>query len=263
MKPIEKRHSPRRRRGILVIVLLLATIQPALAADDDRTAAARIEAMASFLARAQRLSVSADCAYDVVQSSGEKIEFGERRTLTLRRPDRARVEVTRRDGSRRGLIFDGKQLTVFDVDENVHATVAKPGTVDAALEYYTEELGMRLPLRELFAADLMRDLKDRIAGARLVGRETIAGADTDHVAFRGESGDVQLWIARNGDPLPQRIVITYRLDQGQPQFRADFRDWSLAPEVADSLFVFVPPPKSQSIPILTPASRRAANEKKP
>ena len=116
--------------------------------------------------------------------------------------------MTRRDGSRRGLIFDGKQLTVFDVDENVHATVAKPGTVDAALEYYTEELGMRLPLRELFAADLMRDLKDRIAGARLVGRETIAGADTDHVAFRGESGDVQLWIARNGDPLPQRIVIS-------------------------------------------------------
>jgi hypothetical protein len=44
--------------------------------------------MASFLAKAPRLSVTADCSYDVVQDSGQKIEFGEVRAITLRRPDR-------------------------------------------------------------------------------------------------------------------------------------------------------------------------------
>src|ERR1043165_9754543 len=72
---------------------------------------------------------------------------------------RARLEVTQRDGSRRGIVFDGTQLTAFDLDEKVYATVAKPGTVDAALAYYTQDLKMRLPLRELFAADLPQQLK--------------------------------------------------------------------------------------------------------
>ena len=71
---------------------------PPAAMSEENSAAARVEAMASFLAKAQRLSVMIDCAYDVVQESGEKIEFGERRVLTLRRPDRAR---DRRHAARR------------------------------------------------------------------------------------------------------------------------------------------------------------------
>jgi outer membrane lipoprotein-sorting protein len=98
------------------------------------------EAMASFLAKVPRLSVTADCAYDVVQDSGQKIEFGEVRAITLRRPDRARIETTRRDGTHRGLVFDGKQLAAFDVDEKVYATVPKTGTIDTAFDYFKNDL---------------------------------------------------------------------------------------------------------------------------
>ena len=64
-----------------------------------------------------------DCSYDVVQDSGQKIEFGERREMTLRRPDRARIDVTRRDGSRRGVLFDGQQLTAFDLEQMTRLVV--------------------------------------------------------------------------------------------------------------------------------------------
>src|SRR5262249_25508625 len=126
----------------IIVGLLTAAILPMAARGEDK-AAVRIEAMANFLAKAPRLVVSVDCTYDVMQDSGQKIEFGERRELKLRRPDRARVEVTRRDGSRRGILFDGTQLTAFDVDEKVYATVARPGTVDAALAHYAYDLKMR------------------------------------------------------------------------------------------------------------------------
>jgi len=249
--------SPRRTHHFLAVILglLLAGIRPSAASDDDKVAAARLEAMANFLSKAERLSVTADCTYDVVQDSGQKIEFGERRQLTLRRPDRARFEVTRRDGVRRGLLFDGTQLTAFDLDQKVYATAAKAGTLDAALEYYTQDLKMRLPLRQLFAADLPRKLKDALGSARLVGKETVAGTATDHIAFRADPGDVQLWIARDGDPLPQRIVITYRLDEGQPQFTADFSAWNFKPDVADSVFTFVAPEGAEKIPILAPGGK--------
>jgi hypothetical protein len=240
--------------------MLIGLALPAAATAGDR-AVARTEAMAKLLAKAKRLSVTADCTYDVVQASGEKIEFGERREMMLRRPDRARIDVTRRDGSRRGLLFDGTQLAVFDLDAKVYATVPKPGTADAALAYFTEDLNMRLPLRELFSTDLPDDLEDVIDGARLVGEETIRGVATDHVALRGDTADLQLWIARSGEPLPQRIVVTYRLAEGQPQFTADFSAWNFDPGVPDEVFTFTPAAGAEPIPILAP--RRSDPETRP
>ncbi len=251
-------------RGLTIIVaLLVASVRPSVAGGEANAAAARIEAMANLLGNAPRLGVAVDCTYDVVQDSGQKIEFGERRELRLRRPDHARVEVTRRDGSRRGVLFDGAQLTAFDLDEKVYATVSKPGTLDAALAYFTQDLKMRLPLRELFAADLPRHLQDVLGSARLVGKETVGGVAADHVALRGDTADVQLWIARDGDALPQRIVITYRLAEGQPQFEADFHGWTFNPDVPDSAFTFAPAAGAQKIPILTPGRLREAGDKQP
>jgi hypothetical protein len=236
-----------------------ADVRPASSADDQ--AAQRIAAMAKRLAGARQLRVVIDCTYDVVQDSGQKVEFGERRELTLRRPDRARYEVTRRDGARRGLVFDGKQLTAFDLDQNVYASVERPGGVDAALRYFAEDLKMRTPLRELFADDLPQRLKELAADPRVVGSEAIGGILTEHIAFRGDSADVQLWIPRDGDPLPQRIVITYRRAEGQPQFAADFSQWKFDPDVSETRFTFVPPTGSEKIQFH--ARRGGAAEKQP
>src|SRR5262249_15359579 len=133
-----------------------------------------------------------------------------------RRPDRALIEATRRDGVRRGVIFDGKQLAAFDLDKKVYATVAKTGTTDNAFDYFKNDLDMRLPLSELFSTNLPQKISDMLASARLVGEETVNGVAPAQVALRGDTADLQLWIAREGDPLPQRLVITYRLAEGQP-----------------------------------------------
>ena len=248
------------RDGLFLAAIVALVIgSPATFAKENR-AAARAEAMAAFLAKARRLSVTVDCAYEVMQDSGEKVEFGERREVVLRRPDRARIDVTRRDGARRGFVFDGAQLTVFDANQKVYATVVKSGTADAAFDYFVNELEMRLPLRELLQTDFPKRFHDVLASARLVGEEQLDGVATDHVACRGDSVDVQFWIPRDGDPLPKRIVITYRLAGGQPRFEADFSAWNLAPEVPDSLFTFTPAAGAEKIPIVV---RGQAKESKP
>ena len=239
--------------GITAAFLLFLVAAPVNAKSEaNEGAAKRVEAMANFLAKAPRLSVTADCSYDVVQDSGQKIEFGELRTITLRRPDRARIETTRRDDARRGLLFDGKQIVAFDLDKKVYATIQRPGTTDAAFDYIKNDLDMRLPLSELFSSNLPQKMSDMLGSARLVGEETLNGVATDHVALRGDTADLQLWIARTGDPLPQRLVITYRLAEGQPQYAANFRDWNLTPDVPDSAFAFTPAEGAQEIPFLVP-----------
>jgi hypothetical protein len=236
--------------GAFVLIVVAAPVMAK--SEDDQRAAKRVEEMAAFLAKAPRLSFTADCSFDVVQDWGQKIEFGEVRAITLRRPDRARVDTTRRDGTHRGLIFDGKKLAAFDVDEKVYATVEKAGTTDTALDYFKNDLDMRLPLSELLSTALPQKISPMLGSARLVGENTLNGVVTDHVALHGDTADLQLWIARSGDPLPQRLVITYRLEEGQPQFAANFSSWNLSPDVSDSVFTFTPAEGAQEIPFLVP-----------
>src|SRR5689334_8514674 len=116
------RHPSRRAVAIVGTLSLLLVAAQASAMSDTEGAAKRVAAMAGFLGKVQSLSVTAECTYDVVQDTGAKIEFGERRLMTIRRPDRAHIEITRRDGTHRGLVFDGKRLVVFDVEQKVYAT---------------------------------------------------------------------------------------------------------------------------------------------
>jgi len=48
--------------------------------------------MSEYLAQTERFSVVVRDGYDVVQESGQKLEFGEVRKLTVSRPDHLRIE---------------------------------------------------------------------------------------------------------------------------------------------------------------------------
>jgi hypothetical protein len=242
------------RRWVFAVVLTIAmatllTAAPVSAQQASPTAAgnseeqtmALLKRTTEFLSQAQRLSFTADIGFDAVQDWGQKIEFGETRKIVLRRPNHLRVDETKRNGSKSGLVFDGKDISVFHVKENVYATVAKPGTVDDAIAYFVHDLDMRLPLAEMLSSQLDKNLPAQVREAEYVEQSSIAGVPCDHVAFRGDQADFQLWVAKGDKPLPQRIVITYSRIDGRPQFWAQFSEWNLSPEAPDSLFAFAPP----------------------
>jgi hypothetical protein len=195
---------------------------------------------AEFLAKAQRFSVTVDIGYDVEQDWGQKLEFGATRKITVRRPDRMAVDITDRDGTRRGFRFDGKQLAFFGLDEKVYATAQKSGDIDAALAYFIRDLRMPLPLAEFVSNNLPKNLKDRVDEAYLVEEATIAGTRCEHLALRNDRVDAQLWVAKGDQPVLQRVVLTYKRANGQPQFWANFHDWNFSPDAPDTLFTFTP-----------------------
>ena len=75
--------------------------------------------MAELLGKTPRLSVTVHGAYDVVQASGQKIEWNEVRTLTLNRPDRLRMEAEKSNGARSLVVFDGKQFRFYTMHNQV------------------------------------------------------------------------------------------------------------------------------------------------
>lgn len=196
--------------------------------------------MAEFMARTGSFSVSVRNSYDVYQKSGQKIEFSEMRTITVARPDRLRIEVEESSGDRQMLLFDGKELTMATPTRNVYAKTPKPGVIDDAINYFTSDLGVKVPFSVLLQTSAPKKIDQITQTLDYVERTTIFGVPAHHLAGRTANVDYQIWIADGDRPLPQRLVLTYRKEKGQPQFRAQFSDWNTVAETPDSLFAFVP-----------------------
>jgi len=212
--------------------------------------------MAEFMARTSSFSVSVRDSYDVYQKSGQIIEFSEMRKITVSRPDRLRIEVEESSGDRQMLLFDGKELAVATPNRNVYAKAPKPGSIDDAVNYFTSDLGMKLPFSVLLQTTAPKKLDEITQTLDYVERTTIFGAPAHHLAGRTASVDYQIWIADGDQPLPQRLVLTYRKEKGQPQFRAQFSDWNTAAETPDSLFEFVPSAGMHKIAFLAQLPKR-------
>jgi len=223
-------------------------------ASGEIDAKALLDAMARKLAEARQFSVTMHMNYDVVQATGQKIQFSEVRKTQVSRPDYFRVDSQQSDGDTGGLIFDGKTLTLFNTTENVYSQTTHPGDVDAAVRYAIGKLGMRVPLARMLTTTLPQQLDQLSTAVDYVEQDVLGAAPTDHIAAQSRDVDYQVWIGN--DMLPTRMVLTYRNEPGQPQFQAVFSSWNLNPDIKDSAFTFTPAKGAEKIPTLLPASRQ-------
>ena len=257
----EKIHGLARPAALLAVLAVAVAAGPVRAADptpapevsaQDRAARVLLLGMADFMARAPAMSVTMRSGYDAIQADGQRIEFGERRRILMQRPDKLRVDVERSDGERGTVVFDGRWITAFKPAENVYARVEKPGTLDQALVYMVRDLQATLPLARMFTTGFPVDLDKRATSVAFVEECSLFDVPTDHVAVRSAEVDLQLWIAKGPEPLPRRVIVTYKNAPGEPQFRADLYDWSVPAKLDTAAFAFVPPAGAEQIMYLAP-----------
>jgi hypothetical protein len=228
------------------------------AAPQDPEARARLLDMAGFISGAKAFGVTIRSGYDAIQEDGQRIEFGEKRKITLRRPDHIRVEAERSDGDRGLILFDGKVLTAFKADDNLFAQQDRNSTVDEMLVYMVRDLRLTMPLARMFHTGFRDSLEKLLTSVSFVEENYLFDVPTDHLAVRSDSVDLQVWVSRGEQPLPRRVVITYKNEPGQPQFWAELSDWNFSPAVTEANFSFTPPPGAEKIPLLAPARKKGA-----
>lgn len=195
------------------------------AAKIDVEAKAALMRLAETLAKADSLSVVMRGSYDVTQADGRKVQFSERRAIRLDRPGYLRVEAQESGGRKTVTAFDGKAATLLDVKEKVYGQAELKGSTDDALRYLVQTLGVRLPLAMLFTTTLPSELNQRLTALDYLEHDELTGAD--HLTGRMTDVDFEIWTTAEAPALPQRLTITYRTAEGQPQYRAEFSDWSL------------------------------------
>ncbi|NLC70589.1 MAG: DUF2092 domain-containing protein, partial [Desulfuromonadaceae bacterium] len=140
----------------------------------------------------------------------------------------------------------------------VYARVDKPGTVDDAVVYLVRDLQMTLPLARMFLTGFPQQLERQVTSINYVEENVLFDVPTDHLAARSADVDMQLWITKAEQPLPRRIVLTYRNAEGHPQFWADLSDWDLSPKVAADSFSFISPPGAEQVPFLAPLRQKGS-----
>lgn len=215
---------------------------------------------ADFLVAKETFSFNSETAYDAVQDDGTKVEFGGSSRVLISRPDRLKLESQKRD-SRKGLmVFDGDNIWAYSKDNNVYATTAQPGDIDESLDFSISVLRIKAPLADIVSPQLYETMTDGLIGAIYVGESVVAGVESHHLLIGNDYVDVQLWVAEGDKPLIQRIIITYKEEEGDPQFRAQFFDWNVSPTDVDKRLKFSPPEDAERIRFHIPASGSAAED---
>ena len=233
--------------GIVVMAAPVWGAGAASQAEAQPDARAILMQMADYLAALPAFSVKLDARYDVVQATGQKIEFSDDAKIVLQRPDHLRAEYMGSDSRGNLTLFDGKNVSILDRDAGVFAQAPQPGSIDDAIIYFVRDLGMRLPLAPLFTTRLPAEFSRQIHAADYVELTNIDGEATHHLAARGDLVDLQVWVADGVRPLPLRMVLSYISEPGQPQFRVQFSDWNLKPQIDSATFRFEPPKDAEQI----------------
>ena len=201
--------------------------------------------MGGFLRTLKTFAVRADTTIDEVLDTGQKVQLDSTVDLRVRRPDRLRADVSSARMQRQ-FFYDGKRLTLYGARVKYYATVPTPPTIQETVRVAEQKYGLVFPLADLFHWGTDEARSGDITGAIVVGPSRIGGVECDQYAFREEAVDWQIWIEKGKTPLPRKLVITTRQEEGQPQYVAVLR-WDLAPKLDDQTFMFVPPKDARRI----------------
>jgi hypothetical protein len=214
----------------------------------DPSADKVLKRMGDYLAQAPFFSVNAEVWQDIQLGSGQQIQAGRTIDLQVRRPDRFHAEVhsTRRN---RGLFYDGKSITLFNRVQNFYGSVPAPATLDQALDTASEHFGIAMPLEDLVVSDPYQSAMQKIVSGRDIGPVTVLGIPCEHLAFSLGTVDWQIWIEDGAKPVPRKIVITYKDEEGTPEYTAIFSNWDFQTKLPDFLFTFEPPAGASKIDV--------------
>jgi len=207
-----------------------------------------VRQMSDRLAQVSALALEAEEIYDEVPADAPRQQLTCLRRVAMRRPDRLAGDASgdARNGS---FWFDGQTFTAIDHEQNVWASGAVPPTVDGALDWVFEKTGTVVPLADFLYADPYDRLMGDVQRGVYLGVHEAGGVPCHHLSFEQATIDWQIWIDAGADPLPRKLVITYKTEDEVPQYSVTIRKWNLAAKVPDALFHFTPPEGARRIDV--------------
>jgi hypothetical protein len=215
----------------------------------DPRAEELVRQMSDRLARVGTFALEAEEVYDEVPEQSPRRQLTNLRRIAMRRPDRL-VGDASGDALNRSFWYDGKVFSALDKEQNVWASGAVPPTVDQALDWVFEQTGTVIPLGDFLYTDSYARLMGDVQRGVYLGIHEAAGVPCYHLSFEQATIDWQIWIDAGKEPLPRKLVITYKTEDEVPQYSVTIRRWNVQAKLPDSLFEFSPPEGASRVEVV-------------
>jgi hypothetical protein len=224
-----------------------------------------LKAMSNYLAGLKTYAFQVEEFFDDVQDDGQKIQLSNQRHLSVSRPNKVYGEDVG-DTADSLFYYDGKTVTVFDRKQKTYATEKVPATIDAMLDDLHDRFDTHQTLADFLFADPYKMFMEHVQSGAYVGLHHVGKTKCHHLAFRQKLIDWQIWIdADEKQPLPRKLLITFKRQVDQPQYTALIHRWDVNPKLADDLFQFQAPAGTRKVDFLNrhaepPALKKAAGK---
>jgi hypothetical protein len=238
----------RKSTALVLFSAVFGLLVHSPAGADDASARKVLKSMSDYVTSQKTLLLSFDSDIEVLTPDLQKIQFTSSGQVLLSRPDKLRA--TRTGGyADVELVFDGKTLTVHGKSINAFTQVDAPGEVDSVIDRLRDEFGVAAPGADLLLSRVYDVLIADVIDAKHIGQGVIDGVECEHLAFRNDDTDWQLWVEIGARPIPRKYVITSKAVTGAPQYTLRIRDWRTDVETKADAFAFSPPPGASKVAI--------------
>lgn len=202
--------------------------------------------MGDYLRSLKKFHVDVKFDQDLVLESGQKIKTLGKSQMKVDGKTRLYALVDG-DTQTREYFYNGKRLTQYSPALKYYTTVDAPNNISDTLHQVEKYYGLQLPMEDLFLFGSDQSQLDSLKETLYIGPSVVDGKVCDHLAFRQDGIDWQLWIARSGNPLPCKLVITTTDDPSKPEYSAAY-SWNLKPILKAANFTFTPGKGDIAIP---------------
>jgi hypothetical protein len=225
---------------LCLVAVALLTIAPAGAQSTAADAQRILKGASDYLAAQKSIALTFDSDIEIVTKDLQKIQFASSGDILLSRPNGLRLH--RVGGySEAELVFDGRLATIYGASIKAYAQADAPGTVEQFIDALRDRYGIAAPFADLAVSNVYQALMGDVLDAKYIGRGVIDGMECEHLAFRNEDTDWQIWIQIAPNPIPRKYVITTKGLTGAPQYTLRIKDWKAGVAVAADAFTFTPP----------------------
>lgn len=207
-----------------------------------------VRAMSDYLAGLKAMSLTYDTDIEVITPEIQKLQFASSGQVILSRPNKVRA--TRVGGyANVELAFDGNTLTMFGKNIDALAQVQTQGSVDQLVNRLRDEFSIAIPGASFLLSSSYDELMLGVLDAKHVGRGVIDGVECEHLAFRTENADWQLWVAVGAKPVPKKYVITSKGVAAAPQYTLRIKELRGDIEPGADAFVLKTPASAKKVEI--------------
>jgi hypothetical protein len=129
----------------------------------------------------------------------------------------------------------------------MYSKVDIPGSIEHLATELRDKYERPLPAADLLYPNVYDAMMGDVKDVKDLGTGFIRGIECDHLAFRTDEVDWQIWIARGDRPYPVRVVFTSKKVAGSPQYQIDVTNFKTGGQVAAADFNFTPPAGAKQV----------------